>query len=215
DVNLNAIGDFKHARLVPESQDLLVEHRGRTVVQVENADFEFVDKATLVQKDDHYNPPVSVPIFLPKGKQQGPQDKLGIQIDTSGMSAGDYTLMLVQADGKTYNVPIKVLPPGPKIANLPLLVNAGEGQQAMELQGENLDRLAKLEAPGMAFKLGPLEGGARRLFVEAQPNARPGDELELKEYAQNTSQPAVAPAGVKVVGPRPQILKVQIALPPK
>ena len=100
-------------------------------------------------------------------------------------------------------------------ANLPLVVNAGETEQAMELHGENLDRLSRLEAAGAAFKLGPLEGGSRRLFVELKPEARPGDQLDLKEYAQNTSQPSVAPRGVKVVGPRPQILKVQIALQPK
>jgi hypothetical protein len=215
DVYLNAIGDFKSARLVPESQDSLVEHRGRTVVQVGDADFEFVEKAAVAQKDDKYNPPVSVPFSLPKGKQEGPQDRLGLQIDTSGMAAGDYTLMLAQADGKTYNIPMKVLPPAPKIANLPLVVNAGESGQAVELQGENLDRLAKLEATGAAFKLGPVEGGARQLFVELKADARPGDQLDLKEYAQNTSQPAVAARGVKVVGPRPQVLKVQIALPPK
>jgi hypothetical protein len=215
DVYVNAIDDFKKARLVPESQDKLVEHRGRTVVQLENGDFEFVEKAALVQKDDKFNSPVSVPISLPKGRQQGVQDRLGLQIDTSGMPAGDYNLLLVQADGKTYPVPVKVLPPAPKIANLPLLVNAGEAQQAVEIQGENLDRLSKLEAPGAAFKLGPVEGGARRLFVELKPDARPGEQFELKEYAQNTSQPAVTPGGVKVVGPRPLIVKAQVALPPK
>ncbi len=215
DVYLHAIDDFKSARLVPESQDLLVEHRGRAVVQMENADFEFVEKAAVGQKDDKYNPPVSVPIWLPKGKQEGPQDRLGIQMDTSGMAAGDYTLMLSQADGKTYNVPIKVLPPAPKIANLPLVVNAGEAHQAIELEGENLDRLAKLESSGAAFKLGPLEGGARQLFVDLKPDAHPGEQLDLKEYAQDTSQPAVAPRGLKVVGPRPQILNAQVALPPK
>ncbi len=215
DVYLHAVSDFKTAHLTPGSQDSLIEHRGRTVVQLENADFEFVEKATVVQKDDKYNPPVAVPISLPKGKAEGVQDHLGLQLDTSGMAAGDYTLMLSQVDGKTYSVPIQVLPPAPKIANLPLLINAGEAQQDVELQGENLDRLAKLEAPGAAFKLGPVEGGARRLFVELNADARPGDQLDLKEYAQNTSQPAVAPHGVKVVGPRPQILKVQIAVPPK
>ena len=214
DVYLNPIGDFKNARLVPESQDQLLEHRGKTVVQVENADFEFVEKAAVAQKDDKYNPPVSVPISLPKGKQDGPQDRLGIQIDTSQMSAGDYTLSLTQADGKTYNVPMKVLPPAPKIANLPLVINAGEPEQAVELYGENLDRLARLEAPGAVFKLGPLETGARKLLVELRPDAHPGEQLDLKEYAQNSTTPAVAQGGVKVVGPRPQILNAQIALPP-
>ena len=158
-----------------------------------------------------------MPILLPKGKQEGPQDRLGLQIDTSGMSAGDYTLSLTQADGKTYNVPMKVLPPAPKIDNLPLVVNAGEAQQSVELKGENLDRLAKLEAPGAAFKLGPASGAggdSRQLFVELKPDAHAGEQLDLKEYAQNTSQPAVAPGGVKVVGARPQILDAQTSMPP-
>ncbi len=213
DVYLNPIGDFKTARLVPESQDLLQEHHGKTVVQLENADFEFVEKAAVVRKDDKFDAPVSVPFRLPKGKQDGPQDRLNMQIDTSSMSAGDYSLKLTQADGKPYDIPIKVLPPAPRIANLPLLINAGEKEQAFELHGENLDRLARLEAPGAAFKLGPAEGNARRLYVELKPDAHPGEELDLKEYAQNTTAPAVTPGGIKVVGPRPRILSAQIALP--
>ena len=151
---------------------------------------------------------------MPKGRQEGPQDRLSIQIDTSALSSGDYNLMLTQADGKTSNIPIKVLPPAPKIANLPLVINAGEKEQAVELRGENLQRLSKLEAPGAAFKLGPVEGDARQLFVELKPDAHPGEQLDLKEYAQNTNAPAVSPGGVKVVGPRPQILGAQISLPP-
>ena len=215
DVFLNPLSDFKSARLMPESQDRLIEHRGRTVVQLENADFEFVSKASVVLKDDKFNPPANVPISLPEGSQKGPQDRLSLQIDTSGMSAGDYNLQLVQADGKNYTVPLKVLPPAPVIANLPLVVNAGESQQSVELKGENLDRLTRLEAPGAAFKLGPIQGGARWLSVELKPDAHPGDALDLREYAQNTSQPAVAPGGVKVVGPRPQILKAQVSPPAK
>jgi hypothetical protein len=211
-VYLNSLGDFKNARLVPASQDMLIEHRGKTVVEVENADFEFVEKAAIALKDDKFGGPVSVPIAFEKGRQQGPQDRLSLQIDTSGMAAGDYFLMLSQEDGKTHNIPMKVLPPAPKIANLPLVVNAGEPQQAVELQGENLDRLARLEAPGAAFKLGPLEnGGVRQLFVELKPDTHPGEQLDLKEFAQNISQPALTPGGLKVVGPRPQILNVQIA----
>jgi hypothetical protein len=212
-VYLTTVGDFKNARLVPESQDQLVEHRGKTVVQLENGDFEFVEKAALVRKDDKFDSPVNVPFLLPKGKQDGPQDRLTLQLDTSGMSAGDYLLKLTQADGKLHDIPIKVLPPAPKIANLPLVINAGEKEQAVELHGENLDRLARLEAPGFAFKLGPAEGDARKLFIELKPDAHAGEEMDLKEYAQNTSAPAVAPGGVKVVGPRPQILSAQIVLP--
>ncbi len=212
DVHLNPIDDFKSAHLAPESQDLLMEHHGKTVVQLEAADFEFVEKAAVVKKDDKFDTPANVPFLLPKGKQDGPQDRLTLQIDTSSMSAGDYILKLTQADGKPYNVPIRVLPPAPKIANLPLVINAGEKEQAVELHGENLDRLAKLEAPGAAFKLGPVEGDARQLFVELKSDTHPGD-LDLKEYAQNTSAPAVAAGGVKVVGPRPQIVSAQIALP--
>jgi hypothetical protein len=215
DVYLNPVSDFKTAHLVPESQDALIEHRGKTVVQVENADFEFVEKAAVALKDDKFGGPTTVPISLEKGKQQGPQDRLSLQIDTSGMSAGDYILTLSQQDGKSYNIPMKILPPAPKIANLPLVINAGEPQQAVELQGENLDRLAKLEARGAAFKLGPVEGGARRLFIELKPDTHPGEQFDLKEYAQNTSQPAVTPGGVKVVGPRPQVLNVHIATPAK
>lgn len=215
DVYVSPLGEFRQARLVPDMQDRLIEHQGKMLVQVENADFEFVERALISKKDDKFSQPTPVPVSLPKGKQEGPQDRLDVLLDTSGMSAGEYMLELFQTDGKPYHVPVRVLPPGPRIANLPLILNEGESDQKLELHGEHLEQLARLESKGAAFKLGPAVGGSRELRVELKPDAHVGDQLDLQSYAQNTTTPAVVPGAVKVVGPRPRILGAQVALPPK
>jgi hypothetical protein len=208
------LSDFKTAHLIPESQDKLHEEQGKIVAQAEGADFEFVDKVAVVKTGDKYNPPVNVPFSLPKGKQQGPQDRLEFELDTKQLAAGDYSLTILQQDGQAHAVPIKILPPGPTIDNTPLVVNAGEGEQSVWLHGLNLDRLAKLELTGATVRLGPIRDGGREALVNLKPETQPGMNLDLKEYAQNVSQPTVAANAVQVAGPRPQVLDAQISLPP-
>ncbi len=40
-------------------------------------------------------------------------------MDTKPLTAGDYTVFLTQVGGKTHEIPMKVLPPGPRIENAP------------------------------------------------------------------------------------------------
>lgn len=60
-VDLRPFGDFAHARLSPDSEDRLVEGSGWVKVDLTGADFEFVNKVTLVPPKD------AVPFFNPAG----------------------------------------------------------------------------------------------------------------------------------------------------
>lgn len=219
DVYVSPLSDFRSARLTPESQDRLRERTGKIVAQAEGADFEFVEKVMMAAAGDNYTPPATVAFSLPRGRQQGPLDRLEFEIDTRPLAAGEYSLLLVQAGGQSHSVPFKVLPPGPRIENLPLALNAGESEQEIVLKGKNLDRLAKLEADGATLELAPAEGnrlkaGERLLKARLGTGAAPGAAMALRIYAQDTSQPEVVPSGVKVLAPRPEILRSQLSLPP-
>ena len=212
------LGDFKTARLTSESQDRMREQTGRIVATAEGADFEFLDKAAVMRAGDQFASPVNVPFRTAKGRQEGPQDRFDFEIDTKPLAAGDYSLLLTQAGGQTQTVPFKILPPAPKIANVPLILNAEPSQQAILLKGENLDRLAKLEADGATLELARPQSsafGPNERLIEAQVHdgVPPGTVMTLRAYAQNTSQPEVVPGGVKVVPPKPEISGFQLSLP--
>ena len=214
EVQVAPLADFHEARLTPESQDRMREQTGKIVVQAEGADFEFVEKAAVVRTGDKYTPPAAVPFSLPRGPQRGPQNRLEFVVDTRPLAAGDYSLLLTQTGGLTHSLSFKILPPGPKIENVPLLLNAGEGEQTIVLKGDNLDRLAKLETDGASLELGPLQGGERLVQARLNSGVAPGATMLLRAYAQNTSRPEIVPGGVKVVPPKPQILGSEFSLPP-
>jgi hypothetical protein len=217
DLVVAPLSDFRGARVTPESQDRLRERAGKTVAQAHGADFEFVENIAVVRTGDKYTPPANIPFSLPKGRQQGPQDGLEFELDTRPLAAGDYSLLLTQTGAQPIAVPFKVLAPGPKISNLPLLVNAGEEEQTVELKGENLDRLTRLEAEGASFEWEPpagTKGDHRNVRVRLHSGAAPGATMELRAFAQDTSQPQTLAGGLRVIGPRPAIRESQLSLPP-
>jgi hypothetical protein len=214
-VFVEPLGNLEGARLAPESQDQLLEQKGRMIVQVEGADFEFVEKATLQKTGDKFHQPEVVPFSLPLGKGRGLQDRLALELETKALQAGSYSLTLTQTGGKSYAVPIKILPPGPTIENAPIDVNLTEDWQHVTLKGENLERLAKLESNDAIFQLGDVKNGERDVRVHLSAAAREGAVTDLLAFAQDVSKPTVVTGGVRVNGPSPRIVGAQISLPPQ
>jgi hypothetical protein len=214
-VFVTPVDGLEKARVSPTSQDRIMEEKGRTVVEAEGADFEFVEKVAVQKTKDPFHPPAAVPFSLPLGAGRGPQDKLAFEIDTKPMEAGNYTVFVTEAGGKTRELPMKVLPPGPRIENAPLDISAGDEWQPMTLKGSNLGLLAKLESKGAVFQLGALKGDEREVRVKASPEAREGEVQDLLAFAQDVSKPAVVAGGVHVTGPVPRVVSSQISLPPQ
>ena len=52
EINLRPFADFSHAKLSPDSEDRLVESTGLVRIQLTGADFEFVNKVTLLPSGD-------------------------------------------------------------------------------------------------------------------------------------------------------------------
>lgn len=214
-VVIRPLSTFDNAHLTAESQDRLVQHSGKQIVQLEGDDFQFVDRAALVRKGDKYNPPVNVPWSLPAGRQQGMQNRLELQIDTAALDAGEYSLLLMQQGGKTKPVDVKVVADRPVIENLPLAINAGETDQTVVLRGRHLDRITAVTVGDATLRLNPSRAAGRersmRLHLASAPEQ--GATMDLNVLVKDYASPLKFAGGVTVVPPRPKILDAKLSLP--
>jgi len=137
-VHVHPADDLSNIALTPKQHDKLIEGSGIVTVELSGPDFEFMEKATLLSSARGAKP-VDAEFNLPVGKRAGPQNVVAFDIDTA--KQGTYTLSLAQADGVPHKVPLTVLPPNPKISNLPLRFNSGEAKQAIHLKGSGMDRI--------------------------------------------------------------------------
>ncbi|MCL5746376.1 MAG: hypothetical protein M1541_21000, partial [Acidobacteria bacterium] len=206
---------FEHARLAPASQMRLLRHSGKQIVDLEGDDFEFVNKVEIVKKGDKYGKPASVPFSLPKGLRGGPQDRLEMEIDTSGLDTGVYQVLLKQLDGNARPVEVRVLEEPPAIAGLPLVANTGETRQVVALRGKGLGRITGIEATGAGIELeaAAATGDRRTMQVRLNPDARQGSKLDLRVRVRDYPEPLVLRGALEVAGPRPRILEATLAPP--
>ncbi len=216
EVNVAGLGAFEKARLAADSQDHLIAKSGRVVVSMEGADFQFVTKAELIKPGDKFFTPAAVPFAVPQGFREGTQPRMDLQVNTGDLDAGDYRLLLTQADGKTHPVPIALLPPPPRFDNLPLLVNCGVTSREITLKGEHLNLLAALKAPGLGATLGPAkpDGSERQATLQLDPNVTTGKEFDLQAYVENRSTPLMLQRAVRIVGPLPSVTGSKVSMPP-
>ncbi|MEX2264248.1 MAG: hypothetical protein WD696_20000 [Bryobacteraceae bacterium] len=215
EIFVHALSAFEHAKLSADSHDRLIHHSGKQVVELEGEDFQFVEKVALTRSGDKYDAPVAVPFSLPLGQRKGPQQWLEMEVDTTPLDPGRYSLLLTQQDGRSYPVQVQVLPEPPKIVNLPLRVNQGEKEQTVAIRGEGLDRLASIEADGVKLELkkASADGRTREARVELPDEARKGDTLDLQLGVRDYARPIALDGGLAVVGPRPGIAGSRLSLP--
>jgi hypothetical protein len=212
-INLRPFADFSHAKLSPDSEDRLVEGAGLVKMQLTGADFEFVNKVTIVPAGESKATPKELSITLPKASGGGEQTTLEVEIDTSGLRAGSYVLKLAQTNGSTHDFGIEVHPPNPTLSNLPLRVNLGEPQQAVTLEGTGLERIEGLISEGATWVLAPAPAGAQNLHerkatVKLSAQAKNGDRLETSMKVSGLHSPLKASEALLVAGPRPKITGV-------
>lgn len=207
-VHLHAFADFSTVRIAPESRNRLVEGSGRVAVKLTGADFEFVDKVAI-RKASAKSPASPLEFELPVGKRAGDQESMDVEVDTA--APGNYRLVLAQLDGKTHELPLTVLPPNPRISNLPLRVNAGEAEEELHLEGSGLDRIEAISSPA-----GAITGSAEGKVWTIRPNAdlRAGERFPLSIKVKGLEQPLTAQDAVETVGPRPTIVSVRRSMPP-
>ena len=229
-INLRPFADFSHAKLSPDSEDRLVEGTGLVRIQLTGADFEFVNKVTLLPSDVAPVPdagpapaptsrgastkteglPKELSIILPKANGAGEQTTLETEIDTAGLRAGSYILKLAQTNGSTHDLGIVVHPPNPTLSNLPLRANLGEPQQTFALEGTGLERIVGLYSEGATWVLAPVPADAQNLHarkatIRLLPQAKKGETLDASMTVSELHSPLKIFDVLQVVGPRPKI----------
>ena len=216
DVHVRALSGLDSAQLVPDSQDRLLAGGGKVPVTVSGSDFEFTTKVEVTKVGDEFAAPMPVRYILPKGLRRGPQMRVDVLIDTDGLSQGDYRLLFSQVNGETHAIPFKLLPNPPKVANLPILLNAGAETHHYVLKGERLDAISKLEAPGATFELGGVSNNnsQRNLTVELDGSVKPGTKVPVTVHVKDRNEPLSFSNAMEITGPLPVIASSKLAIPP-
>lgn len=208
--------DFSQARLTPESQDRVVESTGKVAATLEGADFEFVTKVDVKKLGDEFATESAVRFVLPEGLRDGVQSHMDIQLNTGSMDAGAYKLTLSQVDGKAHDIALKVLRAAPVIENLPVTVNQDVPQVSLELRGQRLELLRGIQLSQGSATMGlPSADGTRRdVAFRFDKGIQAGTTVSLQALVADRSEPVTIANAVRVVGPRPAILGIELSQVP-
>jgi hypothetical protein len=215
DIFIEPLGEFSGARITPDSQNRMQEHSGKQLITLEGADFEFLNKAEIVRSGDKYASPAAVPFTLPLGPGRGPQNTVELQIDTTNLIAGEYTLLLYQRDGKRHKLDMKVLLAPPKLNGLPLTINQGEADSEVVLEGEGVDRITDVASEGLQIDLGAADAQAQRRIAHVRQTRTlsEGTGMNLRVSVKDYAQPLIFANALLVAGPKPRIQEASPSLP--
>jgi hypothetical protein len=208
-VHVHPADDFSHVTLTPAEHDKLIEGSGTVTVQLHGPDFEFLQDATLLSSARNAKP-APVEFALPLGKGAGPQNSVAVDIDTA--KRGDYTLAFTQNDGVSRKVPITILPPSPKVANLPLRVNTGEPKQAIHLHGSGLGRIEAVTSDAGEITGAP-DGDDWSGEIHLKTTVKKGQTFGVVLKVKGLDNPLTLADAVEVCGPRPKIQSVRKSSP--
>ncbi len=201
-VRLHKFDDLKAARLTPASQDQLIAGTGPIDIELTGCDFLFVDHASLHRPQSAR----LIPVDLPPARAAG---NLRVEVDTDGLRPGPYLLALSRIDGAITDVPLRLLPPNPKLN--PVRVNAGEREQTVTLSGAGLDRIQTVEADRADLVLAAAtdDGTKRSATVRLRAGVKAGDQLVIAAKVDGRAGAVRFPAALQVVGARPKIIEAK------
>ena len=190
-IHVRPLSDFADSRLLAATQDHLLAKAGKAVATVQSGDFEFTSKVEIKKSNDEFAAPQPVPFLLPKGLREGPQDRMDVQIDTSSLEPGEYKLLIVQADGKSHPVPVRVLPNPPVFSNLPIIANQGASAQHYVLKGERLDLLTRMETSAATIQLDPAtkDGSQRGITIQPKSDLKAETTHAVTAFVKDRSEP--------------------------
>jgi hypothetical protein len=200
-----------------DSADHLVQGTGPVKVQLTGTDFEFVEKVTMAKAGDPKAAAKEITFTLPKGKAQGDQESIDLDVDTSAWDAGNYRLTFAQTNGPTHDVVLVIHPPNPTLEGLPLRANLGETQQTEILRGTSLERITHFSTPEATWELAKVkpEGhglNEREATVKLASTAHRGDVVAASVSVEDITAPLTFSGALEVGAPRPKITGVSQSL---
>lgn len=215
DVYLHPVGDLKLAKLAPGAGDKLVEDSGLVPVKLEGTDFEFIEKVSLEKPGPHASAPLTLSFDLPHGKRGGEQQSIEAELNTDGLAPGSYKLVLAQSGSDSHAIPVTLLPPNPKIDDLPLRPNLDETAQKLVLTGSGLDRIDKITTDAGVVDLARPDRAAamREVTIKLNSKVRKGKRFDLHLKVQGLDAALLVPNAIEIQGPRPRIGSVRKSYP--
>lgn len=214
DLYLHELPSFVNVKPRSESQNRLRQFSGKQVVTLAGADFEFVEKVTLQRQGDRYGAPAAVPFTLPLGPRRGPQQSIEMEIDTTHLAAGRYSLQLFQSDNRPREASLRILKDPPKLAHLPLKIHAGEREHRLVLEGQDLEAIESAAADGFEIRIDPPADGRRVARLTAAADLNPNTAYDLRLAVDGYAGPVVLRDALLVAGPRPRVAQATISQPP-
>jgi hypothetical protein len=217
-VNVLPYPELNKARLTAESVPNLNTGNSRASLSFEGVDFQFVEKLEFKSDLDRFGSPRALPFLLARGKRSGVQTRLETELELASLAPGPLRFWLTQSNGARAEVMAQLLPPHPEIANLPLHWNSDEAVEQVTLRGRDLDRITRLEAEGLDIQIHPgaaaneREITLRRRTLAGRP-LEEGTLVALNVHLASASAPLVLKNALVAAGPRPSVVKVDIATP--
>ena len=207
-LHLYPYGDFAHVALASGAHDKLIAGNGSVAVELSRADFEFLEKVAI-ESTARDAKPSEVAFTLPLGKRAGPQNSVTVNIDTA--KQGSYRLLLTQSDGAAHKIPVTILPPNPKISDLPIRLNMGETREPIRLVGSGLERIEAASTDAGEITGAPdSESWSGEIRLKA--GLTKGQSFPLVLKIKSLDNPVTVPHAIEIVGPRPKIRSVQKSL---
>ena len=207
-LHLYPYGDFAHVALASGAHDKLIAGNGSVDVELSRVDFEFLEKVAI-ESTARDAKPSEVAFTLPLGRRAGPQNSVTVNIDTA--KQGSYRLLLTQSDGAAHKIPVTILPPNPKISDLPIRLNMGETREPIRLVGSGLERIEAASTDAGEITGAPdSESWSGEIRLKA--GLTKGQSFPLVLKIKSLDNPVTVPHAIEIVGPRPKIRSVQKSL---
>jgi hypothetical protein len=133
-----------------------------------------------------------------------------VEVDTGALQPGPYLLTLTR-EATTADVPIRVLPPLPKLN--PVRVNMGEREQTVTFMGTALDRIEGIESERAVIGLKPANNEGTRREATVRLTGGAAELLALAVKVEGMSQAVRFPGLLQVAGARPRIREAKASVP--
>jgi hypothetical protein len=207
---LHRLEDLSAVHLTPESQDRLIAGSGPVNIDLTGANLLFLDHAYLHRPSSTRQIPADLPAV-----HATPIDPLPVEIETDGLRPGPYLLALSRIDGATTDIPVRLLPPAPRIDSANIRVHLGDREQTVAITGVGLDRVQGLETDRADIVLQPAgdDSTKRSATVRLHADAKAGDRLALLARVEGMAQAIRFPGVLQVAAARPAITEAKAALP--
>lgn len=192
------------------SRSRLLDQASNVELELNGANFRFVEEATLVRKGDPYATPRTVP-FRKAGQADGDATRIFVLLNGEPLRRGEYRLTLKQTGGKELSVEVPVMSEPPSLSSLPLRLNRGSNKQRIVIKGTHLELIESLETTGIMWERSAANAGEIAFEGTVNEGVKEGTRHDLRVKLNDRPDILTLAGAVEVLGPLPSIANSRIA----